>query len=272
MLQPPPQWPSLPALSLPCVSLHVSWSRVSPLEGAQRDELPRGKTPASPPGLLHACHLLAEPGREPVCHASDRLGGGQWGHRGWGWGMTAGTADACWSHRGPPWKHLPPPSPTALLQLVVDMSPLPVMWLFLVSCGGWHSLSPLTLLVMSGSASLLVTKPKSRHIKGHRMWRQSGILNPHLFHSHHKIKTEIKQVKMFLGNSKESPMESKLKSKVFQSIAVSLVQTVHRHYYNNTESQPSQLNVTLKVPQVSGQLKTCSDLWHDLEASMAKIR
>lgn len=31
---------------------------------------------AGPRGPSHACHLLAEPGGGPVCHVSDRLGGG----------------------------------------------------------------------------------------------------------------------------------------------------------------------------------------------------
>lgn len=105
------------------VSLYVSWSRVSPLGVVWRDELPRGQTLTSPSGPLHGCHLLAEPSSDPVCHARDRLGGGQRGCRGWGLGYiwAAGPTDACWSHRGPPWKHPPPQSsPTALLQLVVS--------------------------------------------------------------------------------------------------------------------------------------------------------
>lgn len=58
-----------------CVSLYVSWSKVSPLGGVWRDELPWGQTLTSFSGPPHGCHLLPE----PVCQARDRLGRGQRG-------------------------------------------------------------------------------------------------------------------------------------------------------------------------------------------------
>lgn len=77
---PPPQWPSLPALPRHRGSLHVSRSGVSPLEAAQRDELPRGRTLTSPSGPLHACHL---PGAsQSAAPVTGWKGGGQEGLEG----------------------------------------------------------------------------------------------------------------------------------------------------------------------------------------------
>lgn len=52
--------------------------------GGMEGWAPPRPDPDCPSGELCGCHLLAEPGSEPVCHDSDRLGRGQWLSTGWG--------------------------------------------------------------------------------------------------------------------------------------------------------------------------------------------
>lgn len=148
MLQPPPQWPGLPALPLP--SVYVSWSRVSPLGGwGWEDELSWGQTLTGPWGPPHGCHLLAE--SQSATPVTGWEVGGVGESSGWGCnrcllkpqGTSLKASFSSSSSSSPSSTHLYRSSPATggvPIHPQWHISPLSVMW-FLYTGGLWLTLT-----------------------------------------------------------------------------------------------------------------------------------
>lgn len=184
MLQPPPQWPSLPALPLHSVYLCMCHDPgLAPLGLYRGVSSPEARPWPVPQGRAICWQWASLPRQWPA-----GSGGGldKGGIEGGGWGIYGQRgqqmpAEATGDLPESILLHPPPPSPTSLLQLVACRFIVSDTYHHCLSCdlfgrGPWVALtftSDLCRLPV-GYVWFCLPKPRSRHVTCCRMWGYSG--------------------------------------------------------------------------------------------------